>query len=160
LGYRPTEYELFGKPFNDRGAVVDAFLQILLSAFSAADPRAWTQPYPPIYVGGGVRATAERAARFGLPLSLPAHLPDVANRYKDLCKANGRRPVVVMPPADNRGMVYLHEDPDKGWAELGHHICGRRRPTRGGLGAERIPTCTSPRRERSRTSGPRAATVS
>jgi hypothetical protein len=30
--------------------------------------------------------------------------------------------VVVMPADDSRGMVYLHEDPDKAWAELGHYI--------------------------------------
>ena len=27
-----------------------------------------------------------------------------------------------MPPAVNRGMIYLHEDPDRAWAELGEHI--------------------------------------
>jgi hypothetical protein len=27
-----------------------------------------------------------------------------------------------MPGATNRGMIYLHEDPDRAWAELGDHI--------------------------------------
>ena len=27
-----------------------------------------------------------------------------------------------MPPAVNRGMIYLHEDPERGWAELGEYI--------------------------------------
>ena len=122
LGYRPAEYELFGKPFNDRSSLIDNFLERLLGAFSHSDLATWTRPHPPIYVGGGVRATAERAARHGLPLSLPDHLPEIADYYTELCRAAGHRPVVVMPAADSRGMVYLHEDPDKAWAELGHFI--------------------------------------
>jgi len=120
LGYRPTEYELFGKPFNRRGALMDDFLERFLTAF--ADLPTWTRPHPPVYVGGAVRATADRAARYGLPLSLPDHLPEIAGYYTQQCKAAGHRPIVVMPAADSRGMVYLHEDPDKAWAELGHHI--------------------------------------
>jgi alkanesulfonate monooxygenase SsuD/methylene tetrahydromethanopterin reductase-like flavin-dependent oxidoreductase (luciferase family) len=122
LGYRPSEYDLFGKPFSQRGAVMDDFLERLLAAFSNSDLATWTRPHPQIYVGGGVRATAERAARYGLPLSLPSHLPDIAEYYTELCKAAGHKPVVVMPADDSRGMVYLHEDPDKAWAELGHYI--------------------------------------
>jgi alkanesulfonate monooxygenase SsuD/methylene tetrahydromethanopterin reductase-like flavin-dependent oxidoreductase (luciferase family) len=122
LGYRPIEYELFAKPFNERGALMDDFLQRLLGAFSRSDPPTWTHPHPPVYVGGGVRATAERAARYGLPLSLPSHLPDIAEHYRSLCRQAGHKPVVVMPGAHSRGMVYLHEDPDKAWAELGRHI--------------------------------------
>jgi len=122
LGYRPTEYELFGRTFNQRGALMDDFLQRLLAAFSNTDLPTWTRPHPPIYVGGGVRATAQRAARHGLPLSLPDHLPEIAGYYTDLCKTAGHRPIVVMPAAHSRGMVYLHEDPDQAWAELGHYI--------------------------------------
>ncbi len=122
LGYRPTEYELFGKPFNQRGPLMDDFLERLLDAFANSDLATWTRPHPPIYVGGSVRTTAERAARYGLPLSLPTHLPDIADYYTKLCKAAGHKPVVVMPAADSRGMVYLHEDPDRAWAELGQYI--------------------------------------
>ena len=122
LGYRPTEYQLFGRPFDQRGALMDDFLERLLAAFSNTDLPAWTQPHPPIYVGGGVRATARRAARYGLPLSLPDHLPEIAGYYTDLCNAAGHRPVVVMPAARSRGMVHLHEDPDKAWAELGDYL--------------------------------------
>ena len=42
------------------------------------------QPHLPLYVGGGVRATARRAVRFRLPLSLPDHRPDLAEYYTDL----------------------------------------------------------------------------
>ena len=82
----------------------------------------WTRPHPPLYVGGGARVTARRAARFRLPLSLADHLPDVAAHYRELCAEVGMTPLVIMPGPVNRGMIYLHEDPDRAWAELGEHI--------------------------------------
>jgi len=69
-----------------------------------------------------VRATVRRAVRFGLPLSLPDHRPDLAEYYTELCREAGLRPFVIMPAEVNRGMIYLHEDPEQAWAELGDHI--------------------------------------
>ena len=60
--------------------------------------------------------------RFRLPLSLADHLPDVAEHYRELCADAGLAPLIIMPGPVNRGMIYLHEDPDRGWAELGQHI--------------------------------------
>ncbi|BBY60885.1 hypothetical protein MSAR_40210 [Mycolicibacterium sarraceniae] len=54
-------------------------------------PRGGTKPHPPLYVGGGVRATVRRA-------------------------------VVLMPPAVNRGMICLHDDPERAWPALGEHM--------------------------------------
>jgi hypothetical protein len=57
-----------------------------------------------------------------LPLSLADHLPDVADHYRELCTEAGVTPLVIMPGPVNRGMIYLHDDPDRAWAELGGHI--------------------------------------
>ncbi|WP_378741027.1 LLM class flavin-dependent oxidoreductase [Nocardia brasiliensis] len=126
LGYREDEYELLTARFGRRGREMDLLLERLLAAWAegpaAVTPRPVTRPHPHIYVGGGVRASAERAARFGLPLSLPDHLPEVADHYRRLCRERGHEPVVIMPPADKRGMIFVHEDPDRAWAELGHHL--------------------------------------
>jgi alkanesulfonate monooxygenase SsuD/methylene tetrahydromethanopterin reductase-like flavin-dependent oxidoreductase (luciferase family) len=133
LGYRPVEYDALGADFGQRGALIDRLLETMLKAWSAkamveSDPDSrtgggtWTQPHPPLFVGGGVRATARRAAHFGLGLSLPDHLPDIAQYYTDLCADAGVEPVVIMPARVNRGMIFLHEDPDEAWAELGERI--------------------------------------
>jgi alkanesulfonate monooxygenase SsuD/methylene tetrahydromethanopterin reductase-like flavin-dependent oxidoreductase (luciferase family) len=87
-----------------------------------SDIGSWTRPHPPLYIGGGSLATARRAARFRLPLSLADHLPDVADRYRELCAEAGIAPLIIMPGPVNRGMIYLHEDPDQAWAELGEYI--------------------------------------
>ncbi|MCX2929525.1 LLM class flavin-dependent oxidoreductase [Mycobacterium sp. CVI_P3] len=125
LGYREVEYQTLGVDFARRGELMDALLETLLASWSggsAVVSGTWSKPHPPLYVGGGVRATARRAVRFGLPLSLPDHRPDLAEYYTELCRESGQRPFVLMPPAVNRGMIYLHEDPERAWAELGEHI--------------------------------------
>ncbi len=120
LGYRTVEYDELGVDFSRRGKLMDSLLDRMLSVWSATGT--WTRPHPPLYVGGGARVTARRAARFGLPLSLADHLPDIAAYYRELCAEAGIAPLVVMPGSINRGMIYLHEDPDRAWAELGEHI--------------------------------------
>lgn len=128
LGYRAVEYASLAVDFDRRGPLMDALLERILAVWSGADHAGgictgtWTRPHPPLYVGGGVRATARRAARFGLPLSLADHLPDIAAYYRQLCADAGMTPIILMPGPVNRGMIYLHEDPDRAWAQLGQHI--------------------------------------
>lgn len=125
LGYREVEYATLGVDFARRGELMDTALQTMLAAWSGETgvvSGTWSRPHPPLYVGGGVRATVRRAVRFGLPLSLPDHRPDLAAYYAELCAAAGQRPFVIMPAEVNRGMIYLHEDPERAWADLGEHI--------------------------------------
>jgi alkanesulfonate monooxygenase SsuD/methylene tetrahydromethanopterin reductase-like flavin-dependent oxidoreductase (luciferase family) len=120
LGYRTIEYDTLGVDFSQRGKLMDDLIERMLSVWS--DAGSWTRPHPPLYVGGGARVTARRAARFRLPLSLADHLPDVAAYYRELCAEVGIAPLIIMPGPVNRGMIYLHEDPEKAWAKLGEHI--------------------------------------
>ncbi len=120
LGYRAVEYDTLGVDFSQRGRLMDGLIERMLSAWS--DTGCYSRPHPPLYIGGGARVTARRAARFRLPLSLADHLPDVAAYYRELAAEAGMAPLVIMPGPINRGMVYLHDDPDRAWSELGSHI--------------------------------------
>jgi alkanesulfonate monooxygenase SsuD/methylene tetrahydromethanopterin reductase-like flavin-dependent oxidoreductase (luciferase family) len=120
LGYRTAEYDTLGVDFSQRGPLMDGLIERMLSVWS--DMGSYTRPHPPLYIGGGARVTAQRAARFRLPLSLADLLPDVATYYRELAAEAEMAPLVIMPGPINRGMIYLHDDPDRAWSELGDHI--------------------------------------
>lgn len=133
LGYRPAEYAAMGKDFSRRGALMDELLDSLLKAFrgdpsgdlagtSGITPRPLTHPHPRILVGGTAKATARRAVRFRLPLQIADYLPELKTYYEQLCRREGIVPDVEMVPAHRPGMVLLHEDPDRAWAELGKYL--------------------------------------
>ena len=125
LGYRTVEYDSLGVDFTQRGKLMDGLVERMLSIWAGADPDAgvctgtWTRPHPPLYVGGGARATARRAARFGLPLSLADHLPDIDAYYRELCADADIKPFVIMPGATNRGMIYPARRPGPGMVRAG-----------------------------------------
>jgi alkanesulfonate monooxygenase SsuD/methylene tetrahydromethanopterin reductase-like flavin-dependent oxidoreductase (luciferase family) len=120
LGYRTVEYDALGVDFAHRGQLMDGLIERMMSLWTHTG--SYTRPHPPLYIGGGARVTARRAARFRLPLSLADHLPDVADYYRELAAEAGMAPLVIMPGPINRGMIYLHDDPDRAWSELGDHI--------------------------------------
>src|ERR1700758_5509076 len=128
LGYRTVEYDSLGVDFSQRGKLMDSLVERMMAVWGGVDPDAGictgtgTQPHPTLFVGGVARATARRAARFRLPLSLADHLPDIAAYYRELCFDVGLTPFILMPGPINRGMIYLHEDPERAWAELADHI--------------------------------------
>jgi len=131
LGYRPSEYAAHRKDWSRRGAIMDECLATLLQAWRGepidrdgqqvkVTPRPLS-PHPPVMVGGNSKASAQRAVRFGLPLSLPARLPELEAYYRDLCEEAGVAPVVVSP-AEDLSMIFVAEDPDRAWHELGAHL--------------------------------------
>ena len=126
LGYRTVEYDSLGVDFDQRGTLMDDLVERMLSVWSGSDAGictgTWTRPHPPLYVGGGARSPHGEQRDFGLPLSLADHLPDIAAYYRELCSQAGVKPFILMPGPINRGMIYLHEDPDRAWAELGEYI--------------------------------------
>lgn len=132
LGYRSAEYEAFGLDFSRRGALQDEALETLLAAWTGepftyrgrtvqVTPRPGSRPHPPLFVGGSSRPAARRAARLGLPMFLPAHLPELARYYEQRCAETGGDPLCLMPPPE-LPVVHLTDDPDRAWAELGGHF--------------------------------------
>ena len=132
LGYRPSEYALHGRDWDGRGARMDHCVETLLKAWTGepfeytgathrVTPVPVTKPHPMVMIGGTSKVAARRAARFGLPLSTAAHLPDLEAYYYEKCAEYGTQGFCAMPGADT-AMVHVATDPDKAWAELGHHL--------------------------------------
>ena len=132
IGYRPSEYAAHGKSWADRGALMDESLDVLLKAWTGepfeyrgttvrVTPRPLTQPHPILLVGGTSKPAARRAARLGLPMSTAAHLPELEAYYYEQCAAYGTQGFCAMPAA-GLTLTFVHEDPDKAWAELGQYF--------------------------------------
>lgn len=131
LGYRPEEYAQHGKDWSRRGKLMDESVGAILAAWTGepfeyqgrtvqVTPKP-VSAHPPLMIGGTSRAAARRAARFGLPLSMAATVPDVEAYYYELCAAEGKQGMVLSPPP-NFAHHWIAEDPDRAWAEIGQYL--------------------------------------
>ncbi|GAA1434167.1 hypothetical protein GCM10009601_58090 [Streptomyces thermospinosisporus] len=132
IGYRPEEYERAGVDFAERGRLQDRLLDTLLKAWTGEEftyrgrtvrvtPRPYSEPHPPLLVGGSSRAAARRAARFGLPFFPSAHLPELEAYYKARLAEYGTSGWMMMPSAAT-SLLHLAEDPEQAWARHGRHF--------------------------------------
>jgi alkanesulfonate monooxygenase SsuD/methylene tetrahydromethanopterin reductase-like flavin-dependent oxidoreductase (luciferase family) len=132
LGYRPEEYADAGVAWKDRGALMDESLEAIVAAWSGNEftfrgrtvtvtPSPMTPAAGILFVGGSGKPAARRAARLGLPLMPAAHLPELQRYYEEQCAEHGTSGFIIMPSA-HTSLTLLAEDPDKAWAELGHHL--------------------------------------
>ncbi len=129
LGYREIEFHAMNKPFESRGEWMDHVLETLLKAWSdepfeyrgemiTVTPKPYTRPHPMFLVGGMSKAAARRAARFGLPFSPPLHDAALEAYYYEQLEAHGNLGFVVAPP-DDFSLVFVDENPEQAWAEIG-----------------------------------------
>lgn len=129
-GYVPSEFKGFGASLRERGKRLDRRIDIILRAlrgerFEADGRPVFVRPLPVqrpediLLVGGGVEASAKRAARFGLGFApLRSDLLDV---YDAECQRLGRKPgrkFGASPPIN----IHLAEDPDAAWAQIKPHV--------------------------------------
>jgi alkanesulfonate monooxygenase SsuD/methylene tetrahydromethanopterin reductase-like flavin-dependent oxidoreductase (luciferase family) len=130
-GYVAEEFAAFGVSLKDRGRLLDQGIEVILRAlhgerFQAPDGRAvFVRPLPVqkpediLVVGGGVEASARRAARFGLGITpLRADLLDV---YDAECRKLGREPG---PKNSPQGLSNVHLTPDveAAWPKVMPHL--------------------------------------
>ena len=134
LGYRPEEYEMFDAPWDTRGAHFDEWVQALLDAWKGEDfvyrdrkvpavtPAPYTDPHPPIFIGGRSKAAARRAARFGLNFFPDSSDPALREAYEASCREQGQDPGLMITPEDPVTFVFVHDDPDGYWERIGPHV--------------------------------------
>jgi alkanesulfonate monooxygenase SsuD/methylene tetrahydromethanopterin reductase-like flavin-dependent oxidoreductase (luciferase family) len=131
LGYRPAEYELHGVDYEQRGRVVDAKLEALLAllrAASAGEPGAITPaPFSPggpmIAWGGASKAAARRAGRNGVGFFAQTDRPGLQEAYETAAREAGHQPgMCMLPPKDTPTSVFVNDDVDSGWDEVGESL--------------------------------------
>ena len=134
VGYRPEEYEHHGVDFHRRGRLADEQLALLLRAKTGepfehdgrrihVTPAPITPGGPKILWGGGSAAAAKRAGRFGLDFIAQGGGPELEEVYATESRAHGHEPGFCMvPPIDMATTVFVADDLDAAWAELGPHL--------------------------------------
>lgn len=134
LGHRVEEYEHFGVASVGRGARMDAQVDQLLRLVRGEpvdidgrtvtiSPSASSAAGPQFLIGGGSPAAARRAGRFGLGFISQAPDPSLVSVYEEACRAAGHQPgFVQLPQPDQTTALFVADDVDRSWAEIGDHL--------------------------------------
>jgi alkanesulfonate monooxygenase SsuD/methylene tetrahydromethanopterin reductase-like flavin-dependent oxidoreductase (luciferase family) len=78
---------------------------------------------PGMLLGGGVPATAKRAAKLGLGVLAMGGDPNFEKIYQDACRAEGREPGLCINPKPGVPLsVFVSRDPDAAWKKWGPHL--------------------------------------
>jgi alkanesulfonate monooxygenase SsuD/methylene tetrahydromethanopterin reductase-like flavin-dependent oxidoreductase (luciferase family) len=130
-GYVKSEFDMFEVSLSERGKRLDRGIDIILRALHGerfevdgrpifVRPLPLQQPEQIILVGGGVEASAKRAAHFGVGLG-PMR-KELIPIYQEECRRLGREPGLAVPPSPRLpSAILLSEDPDRSWALLEDH---------------------------------------
>lgn len=125
LGYRPVEYDLYGRSWSTRGAEAEARIAAVLDCWASGrtTPAPYSRPHPVLFYGGGSPAAARRAGRLGLNFQ-PQHADGALKEiYESACRAAGREPgFVLQAPGGGPANVFCSPRPDEFWERYGHHL--------------------------------------
>lgn len=134
VGHRSDEYAHFGLEASQRGKVADANLELLIRLLEGrpivedgrrihVTPSPTSPDGPRFLVGGGSVAAARRAGRFGLDMLAQGNRPGLVEAYESACKASGHEVGrVQLPDPSAPTVVFVADDLDTAWEELGPHL--------------------------------------
>lgn len=126
-GYVASEYAMFDKDMQKRGALVAETITTLRQAwtgelFDFRDRTVRVTPTPlqkhlPILMGGSVPAAAKRAGR--LADGFVTHIPELYQIYCDEALAHGKTPTPF--PVAVPGYIFVAENPEALWEQIAPH---------------------------------------
>ncbi len=132
IGYRDEEFAMFGIDRRRRAQLVEARIGELRSLWSGervvvdgravrVTPLPFTPGGPLLAYGGGSEAAARRAGRLGLLFIAESSDPSLEAAYTEAasgCEAPG----CLIPAPDDPRTVFVADDPDRAWAEIGRYL--------------------------------------
>jgi alkanesulfonate monooxygenase SsuD/methylene tetrahydromethanopterin reductase-like flavin-dependent oxidoreductase (luciferase family) len=134
IGYVEAEYSMFGRALKGRGQRLEECIHVMRRAWSGEEfefedrvvrvtPLPLTEGGPMMLMGGGVAASARRAARLGMGMIAMGSDPNLETIYREACEAEGRTPGLCINPEPGLAMsAFVSRDPDEAWAKWGPHL--------------------------------------
>jgi alkanesulfonate monooxygenase SsuD/methylene tetrahydromethanopterin reductase-like flavin-dependent oxidoreductase (luciferase family) len=133
IGYRPAEYESLGRNFGERARDMETAISVMRRAWTGEPfehvgrtvlvrPTPYTHPHPLICYGGGSRAAARRAARLDMPFFPQLRSQRLTDEYEQERERLGLPPSFVIGPGTGPLNVFVSEDPDRTWSQIGDHL--------------------------------------
>ena len=128
-GYRPSEFETFGRRLEDRWRAIGEAIEVMRLAWTG-EPFTWQgrrclvtprpEPPPPILLGGASAAAARRAARIADGWFPPLE-PKLWPPYRDEMRKLGK-PDPGPYPRQGPIFLWISEEPEKDWERLLPHV--------------------------------------
>jgi alkanesulfonate monooxygenase SsuD/methylene tetrahydromethanopterin reductase-like flavin-dependent oxidoreductase (luciferase family) len=134
IGYRDEEFDMFGVERRGRGHLVEARIELLRRLWTGATvdvdgrqvrvtPLPYTPGGPMLAYGGGTEVAAKRAGRLGMFFIAETAAPELEAAYFAEAERAGATPIGCMfPTPGNPLTVFVADDPDKAWAEIGEYM--------------------------------------
>ena len=134
IGYRDEEFAMFGVDRQTRAQVTEARITQLrhLGRGGSVDvdgrnvavtPLPFSSGGPLLAYGGGSEAAARRAGRLGMFFVAETHDTTLRAAYDDEARRAGIAPVgCLFPEADLPLTVFVADDPDRAWTEIGEYL--------------------------------------
>ncbi len=128
-GYRPAEFETFGRRLEDRWSAIGETIEFLRLAWTG-EPFEWQgrtclvtpvpDPVPEIVLGGGTPAAARRAARIADGWFPPLE-PKLWTPYREACLELGK-PDPGTYPTQGPIFLWISKEPERDWEWLMPHV--------------------------------------
>jgi alkanesulfonate monooxygenase SsuD/methylene tetrahydromethanopterin reductase-like flavin-dependent oxidoreductase (luciferase family) len=134
IGYLKAEYAMFGRELKGRGRRLEESIRVMRRAWSGEEfefenrvirvtPLPYTEGGPVMLMGGGVAASARRAARLGMGMIAMGSDPSLEETYREACEAEGRPAGLCINPQPGLAVsAFVSRDPDEAWAKWGPHL--------------------------------------
>ena len=131
IGYRDEEFAMFGVDRRTRAHLVEERITLLKRLWSGEEavvdgravrvtPLPFTPGGPLVAYGGGTEAAARRAGRLGLMFMAETHDASLEAAYRD--EGGVAAPGCFFPPAGVPLTVFVADDPERAWAEIGRYL--------------------------------------
>jgi alkanesulfonate monooxygenase SsuD/methylene tetrahydromethanopterin reductase-like flavin-dependent oxidoreductase (luciferase family) len=134
IGYRAEEFAAFGVESKRRARLTETKIDLLRRLWrgevvdidgrpAIVRPLPFTPGGPPLAYGGGSEPAARRAGRLGLAFIAERAAPELEVPYRAEAEAAGvEAPGCIFPDPDVPLTVFVADDPDRAWAEIGEYL--------------------------------------